>query len=170
VEPNPPRAPDRDATVEPTTPRPSRTARGTEPIEHESTAHLVAGLFGDLKDLATAHGEAMRTEVSQELSALGTSLKLFMVALATMSIAALMLCLGVARLLADALDIELWWTYGGFAVVAGVASYLILRYANPARRVADGNADLVPEAALEDARDSATFLKEQLHRVKGTKR
>ena len=53
-------------------------------------------------------------------------------------------------------------------VIAGGHSLLPmmkLRLANPARRVADGNADLVPETALEDARDSASFLKDQLGRL-----
>ena len=125
----------------------------------------MAGLLGDFKDLATVHGEAMRSEVSSELAALGASLKLFMVALAVMTIAALMFCLGLARMLADVLHIELWWSYGGFALMAGLGGYLLLRAANPGRRVADGNADLVPETALADARDSASFVKDQLDRL-----
>lgn len=165
VDPNAPTHRTATGMLEPQPAPPARTPRGTEPLETESTSHLVSGLFHDLRELGTAHVQAMRGEVSNELSALSTSLKLFSVALSVMSVAVLMFLLGVARMLADVFDVDLWITYLGFGAALGVGGYLLLRAANPAQRVADGKADLVPETTLREAKDTASFVKEQLGRV-----
>jgi hypothetical protein len=157
-----------------TTSGPARSARGTgseprtrhasEPRD-ESTTDLVTGLLGDVKDLATAHGQALRNEVGEELSALSASLKIFSVALAVLSIGALLLVMAGAMALAVALDIQLWITYGGFSVVMLVIGYVLLKKANPAKRVADGKADLVPETSLGEAKGDLDFVKDQAGRL-----
>jgi hypothetical protein len=155
-----------DAGAPPASPRPARTARGTaEPVAAESTPHLLSGLLADLRDLGSAHALSLRSEVSQELSALATSLKLFMVALSVLTVGVVLLFFGLAGMLADAVDIEVWWSYLGFAVVMVGGGYALLRAANPAKRVADGHADLVPETALADAKDSMSFVSDEMQRV-----
>lgn len=144
----------------------ARTARGTgsEP-RSESTADLVTGLLGDVKDLATAHGLALKNEVSEELGALATTLKMFTVALAIVSMGALLFVMAAALLVADVAAIPVWVTYGGFALVLlGVGAYL-LTAKNPAQNVADGRADLVPESSMADAKEGVDFLKEQAKRI-----
>jgi hypothetical protein len=145
---------------------PGRSARGTgsEP-RGESTTDLVTGLLGDVKDLAAAHGQALKNEVSDELGALAGTLKMFTVALAIVSMGALLFVMAAALLIADVAAIPVWVTYGGFALVLlGVGAYL-LTARNPAQNVSDGRADLVPETSMADAKEGVDFLKEQAKRI-----
>jgi hypothetical protein len=145
---------------------PVRSARGTgSEARAESTTDLVTGLLGDVKDLAAAHGQALKNEVSEELGALAGTLKMFTVALAIVSMGALLFVMAAALLIADVAAIPVWVTYGGFALVLlGVGAYL-LTARNPAQNVSDGRADLVPETSMADAKEGVDFLKEQAKRI-----
>jgi hypothetical protein len=144
----------------------SRAARGTgSEARAESTTDLVTGLLGDVKDLATAHGQALRGEVSEELSALATTLKMFAVALAVLSMGALLFVMALALLVADVAAIPVWVTYGAFGLVMLGGGIYILKAKNPAQQVTDGKADLVPETAMAEAREGMDFLKDQAKRL-----
>jgi hypothetical protein len=144
----------------------ARSARGTgsEP-RAESTADLVTGLLGDVKDLAAAHGQALRGEVSDELQALAGTLKMFAVALAVLSIGALLFMMALALFVADMAAIPVWATYGGFALALVAGGIYLLKAKNPAQKVSDGRADLVPETSIADAKEGVDFLKDQAKRL-----
>jgi hypothetical protein len=155
-----------DAPARPPSSPPARSARGTgSEARAESTTDLVTGLLGDVKDLAAAHGQALRGEVSEELSALASTLKMFTVALAVLSMGALLLVMALALFISDMAAIPVWVTYGGFAVALLGAGVYVLKAKNPAQSVSDGKADLVPETSMADAREGVDFLKDQAKRL-----
>jgi hypothetical protein len=149
-------------------PQPSaatRAARGTGSERAESTSDLVTGLLGDVKDLAAAHGQALRGEVSEELQALASTLKMFTISLAVLSIGALLFVMALALFVADMAAIPVWVTYGGFALALVAGGVYLLKAKNPAQKVSDGRADLVPETSMADAKEGVDFLKDQAKRL-----
>lgn len=132
---------------------------------HESTGALLQGLVLDMKDLAVAHGESLRGEVGHELRVLTRSLKIFLIALAIVSIGTMLLVLAVGRAAAEFLDVPIWASFGVTALLLIVGGVTLALAVKPSRQVADGKADLVPETAIGDARANVDFVKEQAGRV-----
>lgn len=120
----------------------------------ESTTDLVVGLVGDARDLALVHLNRMTRELKSELGNLGDLIKARALSLAGLLVAAVLAAQAVAFGLADALHIPLWASFGVMAVLVILASAIYKKKTSkPSHEV-----DLVPENALDDAKQDAVKL------------
>jgi hypothetical protein len=110
----------------------------------ESTPGLMAGLLGDVKDLAAGHLSRTRHEMGAEMTELKMTLMRVVIAVGVLSVGAMLLGHAiVAGLVAAGLP-----AWAGFLIVAaigiGIAVFLLVRW-KPDRKAVD----LIPEESIE---------------------
>jgi hypothetical protein len=132
----------------------SGMTRRVPPPDGESTVELLGGLIGDARDLAVAHLDGLRLEVSDQLAELKTSTKYAAAAAAVFAVGGLLAAFALVQALWMYTTVPTWAAYLIIAGVcfAGGALILAVRARRP-RGIAR-----VPATALDRVRRDARWV------------
>ena len=117
-------------------------------VHGETTPSLMAGLLGDVKDLAAGHLSRTRHEMGEEMTELKMTLMRVVIAVGVGSVGAMLLGHAIVAALVAA-GLPSWASYLIVSMIGiGIAVFLLIRW-KPNRK----EVDLIPDESIEKIKD-----------------